>query len=71
MSVREDRRKRIILALLVGLGCVALIFYFSWWFGPWQLRHPWLLAALVAAVICAGPQLLGNWLQYLKAKPFH
>lgn len=71
MSVEKDREKQARLALLVGLGCMALIFYFAWWFQPWQLEHSFLFVVLTAALTAAGPQLLGNWVLYLKAAAFH
>jgi cellulose synthase (UDP-forming) len=71
VSERISWQRRGLLVLLVGLGCLALLNYFSWWFGEWQLGQPWLLLFLVAAAMCALPQLLGNWLLYLKAMPYH
>lgn len=66
--VKPQRQKAFI--LLVGAGCAALAFYFAWWFELWQFRNPLSVLALAAAIIYSGPQLLGDWILYLSAKPF-
>lgn len=56
------------LRLLVSLGMLALLHYFSWWFQDNRIRSPWLLLILVPTLFYSGVQLLGNWVLYLKAQ---
>jgi cellulose synthase (UDP-forming) len=52
----------------VGLGILALLNYFSWWFRYDLWRSPWLLVALAAALFYSSTQLVANWVLYLKAR---
>ena len=56
-----------LLRALVGLGFLALFWFFSWWFVDGRITSPWLAILLVFAVVYAGTQLVGNWFLYLFA----
>ena|GEM_PF-1239094 len=54
--------------LLVAGGCIALGYYFSWWFVGDRLNSLLMWAWLIGAVLYAGVQVLGNWILYLVAR---
>jgi cellulose synthase (UDP-forming) len=63
----SESRKVWLLRGLVALGIIALLYYYSWWFTGGRIAFPWLVLALVAAILYGGAQLLGSWLLYLVA----
>jgi cellulose synthase/poly-beta-1,6-N-acetylglucosamine synthase-like glycosyltransferase len=63
-----DQEYRWLIRIAVGLGVVALFYYFSWWFVDQRLVSPWYLFLLILAVFYSGMQLVGNWLLYLVAE---
>ena len=58
---------RWILTACIALGCLALVYYFSWWWDGWLLRWPVLALLLPFAMLYAGMQMVGNWILYLVA----
>ena len=66
--VRWDREYRWLIRIAVGMGVVALFYYFSWWFVDRRFVSPWYLFLLILAVFYSGMQLVGNWLLYLMAE---
>lgn len=70
MDVRFFGLKIWALRFFIGLGIIALAYYFSWWFLDGVIfRWPWLAILLFFAVLYAGVQVFGNWLFYLVARP--
>jgi len=53
---------------LVGLGVVALVYYYGWWFTGGRLTSIWLVLGLIFAILYGVAQLLGSWLLYLAAR---
>lgn len=71
ISRAARRRRHWILKLLVALGFLALGYYFSWWPVHGAQITLWLYLFLAGAVVCAIPQLIGNWVLYLKAREYY
>ena len=53
--------------VLVSLGVLALLYYFSWWFEDGRLRSPLYFLWFAAAVVFSMFQVLGVWVIDLAA----
>lgn len=61
------KRRGQLIVILVLLGAMALLYYFSWWFTHGVSYSPWVILLLLPAAAYAFVQLAGNWIIYLYA----
>lgn len=64
-----NEARLLILRALIAIGFGAFLFYLAWWLDSGRLASPWLVIAFSFAMLYAGPQLIGNWILYLAARP--
>ncbi|MEO8285653.1 MAG: glycosyltransferase [Chloroflexota bacterium] len=57
-----------VLRVLVALGILALLYYYSWWSDPGRITSPWRVLMLTLTFAYCTVQLVGNWLLYLFAR---
>jgi cellulose synthase (UDP-forming) len=57
--------KKMILAILVSIGILTLFYFLSWWFTIGISISRWTFVLLILGIVCATPQLIGNWILYL------
>ena len=53
--------------ILVIIGTLTLIFYYSWWFYNDRLTSPWLILCFASALFYGIAQILLSWIVYLGA----
>ncbi|MEP6773971.1 MAG: glycosyltransferase [Chloroflexota bacterium] len=74
----DNRTSIVTLRVLIALGLLALLYYYSWWanfpgvVSPWlempiSFAWPWRIMMLALTTIYCTAQLLGNWMLYLTA----
>jgi cellulose synthase (UDP-forming) len=51
--------------LLVMIGIVTMVYYYSWWFQTDHWFSIWLLPVFIMAILYGTTQIFGNWLVYL------
>ncbi|MBI5029979.1 MAG: glycosyltransferase [Chloroflexi bacterium] len=68
LHMKRRTLKLWILRVLVSLGSLTLLYYYSWWSVSGRITDPLLILALLAAILYSGLQIVGSWVLYLAAR---